>query len=389
MFKVGFGKSIRKQLLNSFSFIVFLMIMIGFTSIYHIRRVYKTGNEIYVNNIQTIDYLQSLKNNLLRIERCTVDVLERFDNIPVEDNRNQIKDFMDKNNQLMINYEILEFTKGEKEVYDKCKLNIVEFNKCVLNITELVDEERIDEAQKLYIEKLVPIENETYKLLDEVTELATKNAEKNDNDNYNSYQRVILAILVTLALTTVLAAMLSFRVSNTYTQKLGDIQKWAKRISEYNVSEDINELGSDEFGTTAKALNDSQFMIRDLVEKIMEESTMISDTGKEVSDAIRKSKKRMEDMNLEVSNLSITENEYIDEVVDMMLDESTSPEFIEKIRKFLDIIEKNSAEHEELCKELTRLATYMEQIAITSDYQNEMAKTHREQVGKFKINSED
>ena len=93
-------------------------------------------------------------------------------------------------------------------------------------------------------------------------------------------------------------------------------------------------------------------------------------------------------MNLEVSNLSITENEYVDEVVDIILDDETSPEFVEKMKKFLDLIEKNSQEHKEFCKELTRMATYMEQIAITSDHQNEMANTHKEQVGKFKITSD-
>ncbi|MBQ8085647.1 MAG: methyl-accepting chemotaxis protein [Lachnospiraceae bacterium] len=195
-----------------------------------------------------------------------------------------------------------------------------------------------------------------------------------------------MAIVVTMILTTILAVLISIRVSNNFTHKLGVIQRWAKRISEYNVSEDITEIGKDEFGITTKALNDSQFMIRDLVEKIMEESTTMSDTGKEVSEAIRKSKKRLENMNLTVAQASAAEKEFLQKVIDTMLDEDISPSFMSKMKELLDMIEKNSIESEEFCKELTGMATYMEQIAITSDYQNEMAKTHREQVGKFKIN---
>lgn len=388
MNRYKFGKSIKTQLLNSFFFLVLLMVLIGFTSVYHIRQVYKNGNNIYVNNLKTLDYLESLNINILKMERCTVDIIERFDDITKDDNKKQIENLMDKNSQLMYEYEKLEYSAGEKELYDECKVNIVSLNKCVVEIIDYVNENQVGQARKLYIRELVPIENEVYRLLDEVEDIATNNAEHSNNENYTSYQRVILAILTTMLLTTVLAAMISLRVSNNFTDKLGVIQKWAKRISEYNVSEDIGELGDDEFGTTAEALNDSQFMIRDLVKKIMAESTMISDTGKEVSDAIRKSKKRIEEMNLEVSNLSITENEYVDEVVDIILDDETSPEFVEKMKKFLDLIEKNSQEHKEFCKELTRMATYMEQIAITSDYQNEMANTHKEQVGKFKITSD-
>lgn len=388
MNRYKFRKSIRTQLLNSFFFLVLLMVLIGFTSVYHIRQVYKNGNSIYVNNLKTLDYLETLNINILKMERCTVDIIERFDDVSKDDNKKQIENLMSMNSQLMYEYEKLEYSIDEKELYDKCKVNIVSLNKCVNEIVGYVNENQVGQARKLYISELVPVENEVYSILEEVEDIATSNAEQSNNENYTSYQRVILAILITMLLTTVLAAMISLRVSNNFTDKLGVIQKWAKRISEYNVSEDIGELGDDEFGTTAEALNDSQFMIRDLVKKIMAESTMISDTGKEVSDAIRKSKKRIEEMNLEVSNLSITENEYVDEVVDIILDDETSPEFVEKMKKFLDLIEKNSQEHKEFCKELTRMATYMEQIAITSDHQNEMANTHKEQVGKFKITSD-
>lgn len=112
----------------------------------------------------------------------------------------------------------------------------------------------------------------------------------------------------------------------------------------------------------------------------------MSDTGKEVSEAIRKSKKRLENMNLTVAQASAVEKEFLQKVIDTMLDEDISPTFMSKMKELLDMIEKNSIESEEFCKELTGMATYMEQIAITSDYQNEMAQTHREQVGKFKIN---
>jgi len=40
---------------------------------------------------------------------------------------------------------------------------------------------------------------------------------------------------------------------------------------------------------------------------------------------------------------------------------------------------------EEARTELSNIVTYLEQIAVTSDYQNEIANNHKEQVKKFKI----
>ena len=386
MTKVKFGKSIRTQLLISFFFIVLLLILVGIASIYHVRRVYTNGKDIYVTNLKTVDYLKTLNINVRRIDKCIVDILEKFDDIPVEDNRKEIEKIQEQNTKLMFNYENLDYSEEEKDNYDQCRLDMVTFNKYVVTLLDMVDKGELDEAKKLYQDKIIDIEADACNMLDKVADIATKNAEDSNAENYNRYQKVVLAIVVTLILTTILAVLISIRVSNNFTHKLGVIQRWAKRISEYNVSEDIAEIGKDEFGITTKALNDSQFMIRDLVEKIMEESTTMSDTGKEVSEAIRKSKKRIENMNLTVAQASAAEKEFLQKVIDTMLDEDISPTFMSKMKELLDMIEKNSIESEEFCKELTGMATYMEQIAITSDYQNEMAKTHREQVGKFKIN---
>ena len=253
------------------------------------------------------------------------------------------------------------------------------------NIIEIIEAGDIDAAEKMYNQEILPLEIDTYKMLDDVAELATKIAKENNENNYRSYQHVRVGIIITIILSVILAVIITLRVSGIITEKLGIIQRWAKRISEYNVSEDITDLGVDEFGMTGRALNDSQFMIRDLIEKIIEESTQISDTGKEISSSIRKSKQHIEDMNMKMLEADKDTVELIGQIKDIMLVTSLPPELLEKMKALYEISNNNTVSLDLFREELNSMAVYMEQIAITSDHQNVMAQGHKDQVGKFKV----
>lgn len=385
MFKVKFGKSIRAQLLISFFFIVFLMILTSIASIYYVRKVYDVGNKIYTTNVQTVDYLNLLNINIRRIDKFIGYLLNEKSGMTLEKCNEALEEIQQENTRLIFKYENLDYGEEERKTYDKCKLSFVYFTKDVQNVINLYTEGKVEEARKLYYNDMTKDEDITLELLEKVADIATENAIIYDRNNYDSYRKVVLAIVATMVLTTVLAVMIAFRVSNSFTDKLNVIQRWAKRISEYNVSEDIDELKGDEFGITTKALNDSQFMIRDLVEKIMEESAVISDTGKEVSSSIRKTKKRMEDMNLFVLKLSDDEKATAEHLMNLMIENSVSMELLSNMKELLNTIDSITKNREDFCKELSSMAVYMEQIAITSDYQNKLAETHREQVGKLKV----
>lgn len=389
MSRVRIDKSIRTQLLVSFFFIVLLMVLVGIASIYHVRRVYRNGNTIYMNNLQTVDYLKTMHINIKLIDKCLLGMVKDIDKYTVDEYISQIENIQEQNTQLMYKYENLDYDKEEKQIYDQCRIKIIDFNKYTTTIIGLVEEGKLEEAHDVYSEDLIPLEKGACEKLEEVTDYATEHAENSNEDNYNSYRRVVMAIVVTMILTTVLAVLISIRVSNSFTDKLNVIQRWAKRISEYNVSEDITEVGKDEFGVTTKALNDSQFMIRDLVEKIMEESAMISDTGKEVSDAIRKSKKRMENINLSIMESEKLEQGTIEAVKSIMMHKSIPDDLVEELKNMLANVEKSIEDKDSFQEQIADMTTYMEQIAITSDYQNQIAMTHRNQVGKFKVKKDE
>lgn len=199
------------------------------------------------------------------------------------------------------------------------------------------------------------------------------------------YQRLIWMICLVGGIAVVAAIIITVYMNNYFTSKLIAIQHLAKRISEYNVSDDILGTENDEFGETMEALNDSQFKMRELLEKIISESADISDTGVEVSAAVRKSNQRIEAVNVKLYDAeSILVNVY-DHLDELMENRELSQEIVAAIQEMMDYEQTAKEEIKDIQSELSSIAMFLEQIGITSDYQNEIATGHKQQVEKFKV----
>lgn len=379
------GMSIQKKLLLSYFSIVALILVVGSIGIYNVREVYSNGNEIYINNMNSVEYLKSINQNVKEIDQCVISMMSnlnlKYHTAYVE----QIAKLQENNRILMEQYSQLEITDLEKRRYNQCRLSILTFDKQIDRIVESINKGDTEGALGTYEQELMPAKACTYELIEAVVELATANAQSKNEENKQIYENLIWMTGMIMLLSVIVAVFITIRMSNYFTSKLTAIQRLAKRISEYNISDDIQGMENDEFGETMDALNESQFMMRDLMEKIIDESATISDTGEEVSLAIRKSGQRIENINVKVlQSGEITEQ--IDDVVRQILENrSLDKDMVERLNMLL----KKSDEAREILvdarAELSSVAMHLEQIGITSDYQNEIANSHREQVKKFKV----
>lgn len=379
------GMSIQKKLLLSYFSIVALILVVGSIGIYNVREVYSNGNEIYINNMNSVEYLKSINQNVKEIDQCVISMMSnlnlKYHTAYVE----QIAKLQENNRILMEQYSQLEITDLEKRRYNQCRLSILTFDKQIDRIVESINKGDTEGALGTYEQELMPAKACTYELIEAVVELATANAQSKNEENKQIYENLIWMTGMIMLLSVIVAVFITIRMSNYFTSKLTAIQRLAKRISEYNISDDIQGMESDEFGETMDALNESQFMMRDLMEKIIDESATISDTGEEVSLAIRKSGQRIENINVKVLQ-SGEMTEQIDDVVRQILENrSLDKDMVERLNMLL----KKSDEAREILvdarAELSSVAMHLEQIGITSDYQNEIANSHREQVKKFKV----
>ena len=80
--------------------------------------------------------------------------------------------------------------------------------------------------------------------------------------------------------------------------------------------------------------------------------------------------------------------DFIKGIKEVLRDKDLPSDVTLLLKALFDGVEKSSIYSEEMQHELLNMSTYMEQIAISSDYQNEIAIEHRSQVGKFKVNKD-
>ncbi len=379
------GMTIRKKLLLSYFSLVLLIVIIGIIGISNIREVYQNGNEIYLSNLKSVDYLKSIDLNVKEIDQSLMVLMSRVGSSYQEEYLSDINRLQKENEGLLEAYSKLNVTRLEKRRYNQFRLSLLTFDKQIEVIKEKLKAGDREAAINAYTQELTPVRATTYELIEAIVELSAANAQSKNDNNQKIYDRLILVIVITMLLAILIAVIVTVKMSNYFTSKLGAIQRLAKRISEYNISDDIRGMSNDEFGQTMEALNDSQFMMRELMERIIEESSTISDTGEEVSLAVRKSGQRIENINVKVLQSGEMAGQMDNTVRTILEDRSLDQDTVERLNNILKKSEEARGILSEARAELSSVAMYLEQIGITSDYQNEIANSHKEQVKKFKV----
>ncbi len=377
--------SIHNKMLISYTAVMILLIIMGVIGIRYVGYVYDNGKDIYEKDLKAVEHLKSLNENVMELDKCTFHLLVELDWDHDESCSEKMDYLVEDNLSLLEAYSKLDVTKEERAYYEKVKVQIAEFHEHIKELVSVKDSINEKEMLILYQSQLLPVQKETHTLIEEAVELAVLNAEKSNQENKSIYNRIIILISSFVLIAVVIFLVISFSMSNQIVSKLQSIQLMAKRISEYNISHDIERIDNDEFGRTVEALNESQFMVRVLLEKIISESDMISDMGEEVYLAIKKSKQRVEMVNVQILEYEKLAEEVETQVKKIVDKNVVSEEEKQALAIMREKLEDAKVVREEARTELNSIATYLEQISITADYQNEIAFGHKEQVQKFKV----
>ncbi len=378
-------RTIRNKMIISYSAIIFLLVVTGVFSIYYVAAVYNNGREIYENDLKAVEYLKTISQNVKEIDSKVFHHIVEVDWEHDEKCTNEIDALIMENEHIMEEYSVLEINDEERKLYDEGKKEVLAYHEKIRYVLSTEHSMNEKELLQFYQDTLHPIVRENNDSINKAVALAIQKAENSNATSQIIYKKNIIILSTILIFASLMAILISVNMSNHILSKLKSIRMMAKRISEYNVSEDIKILGVDEFGRVMESLNESQFMIRELLEKIINESSLICDMGEEVSLAVRKSEQRIDQMNvkiLEYDKISLRIKEQVEEILH---ERDLTEEELQKVDQFHEDLDYAKEMLDHVKNELSSVASYLEQIGITCDYQNEIASSHKEQVNKFKI----
>lgn len=344
-------------LVTSYVVILVIMLIIGIISVFYIRESYLNGSKIYTNNLKVIEILEGIDQNIKETDQYIFSMMTELDSENHKEYLGQVNRLVADTESLLREYKNTPVTEMESERFLRYSYDIAGYNRLVGEIIEKIEKDDITLALDIYEKELKPVRLCIYESIESAIDLSEISANSRNDMNRTAYMQMSVIVLVFMLVMIIATILIVIVVTRYINKRLTKIKKWAGNISEYDVSDDIESDANDEFSETYQALNTSQFMVRELIEKIVSETGTICETGEDVSLAINKSNERLENINQKLYEVT------------------------EKSPESRSLIER-------LQKEINDITMYLEQVAITSDYQIEVAKRHKEQVTKFKTKGE-
>ena len=130
------------------------------------------------------------------------------------------------------------------------------------------------------------------------------------------------------------------------------------------ISQKIEPTGDDAFGKALKSVNEAQFRLREVIEKLQSDSENTEESSKDIADAVRKAQER-----LELINVSIMD--YQNKIKEKPEMDKEDKEILIKIR--------------ELGAQIGATSQFLEQVVIAADYQQEVSENYVTQLKRFKL----
>lgn len=377
--------SIRQKMLASYLVLVAVIMLLGVIGLESLYRVYTNGNTIYYHHMQAVAQLKSVSQNLREIDRNLVILSSRVGHKDDAEYRFMIRKLQTENEQYLHEYEQLTTSDMENRRYRQCRLSVMSFNKQVDRVMEMTEIHHNEHTlYATYEQELAPTKVAAFEIIDATVELALRNAEVKNVQNEQIFTKIIIAVN-SIALLAILAAItIAVVMSRYFTRRFDSIQQLARRMGEYDISDNLKELPQDELGDTMRALNDSQFMIRDFMDHIVSETDEMGDMGKDISDAIRHVKNRIQEENIQMLKASDHDLQTDPLVKEIMGRCAGDERVLECCRELLEMSHYAREARSKGRATLANLTMVLEQIAITSDHQNEIVASHRMQVSRFK-----
>lgn len=301
--------SISKKLIAVFSVIILLMFSLTIFNSYNMKvsndeliALYNedTKGILYIGKVSEI----ALENDLLTNLLCTDESSGNKEKIinTIKENRVKCNDYIEK-------YKETIFGDEEDTLYTNIFLNsFSEYNKIVDEIIALTMKGDKEGAKALIPELDRQKEGYTWDL-NNIVNMNERWAVQSVEESKARYKRSVFISNIYLILAIIFSVVCSFLIIKEIRGYLKKIGLLSNRISEYNLSEEINIEKNNEFGIIANSLNKAQDNIRELLKVLIESTEDMSAGSEELYATVEEMTSQLEEISASANNISSTVQE--------------------------------------------------------------------------------
>ncbi|WP_238899622.1 methyl-accepting chemotaxis protein [Clostridium sp. YIM B02500] len=351
--------SIKTKLLIGFMSMVILIGIIGFFGKFGLSNTESSIEQIYSDDLKSIDEIHSVKENFLIEIKIVNDVVLEQDNSKVQTALQQLDQIKTKNSAVVEAFGNISMSTDEKKEFDD--LNSILGDKFATekdNLFELLKNGNYSEA-KIKLSEINQTTEIISKHLDNLVEINQKQADEaysSAKENYRTTTHIMHAILIVgIILAIAIGTGLSIYISMMIKKGL----LFAEALGNGDLTYSIESKNNDELGLLIRALNNAKEKIKSVIENIVIQAQGVTASSEELSATLEELSSNFESIDKNTSG--IVENI---QGINSITEELAST--MEEVNSGITQLASNSTESSHQSIEIKERATEVKETGINS-----------------------
>ncbi|AGX44372.1 methyl-accepting chemotaxis protein [Clostridium saccharobutylicum] len=287
----------------SFFIVSLFIIVVGVVLTYGMDKINSNSNALYSEDLQALRSLQTYNENSLQSRLQILNLVNSRDSSQVNETRTKINDLRKQNNELLKNYEQTNLTDDEKNIYESLKSELADYRNSSDKVMDLVADGKYDDAMNVSKEGTIIREKLTDNLDKLIEIIDNEAAQRNDSNNavFKKFKSIGNAISVLGFITAISFGLI---IAKAISKNFEKVAIFARNLENGDLTQSIDIDTKDEIGDIAKALNNANTEVRELIEQIVDGANHISSSGQELSATIQEVSSKMEETDEAVEQIS-------------------------------------------------------------------------------------
>lgn len=295
---------IRTKLIASFSVVVILIFIIGIVGLTSLVAVNKNSEQMYNDNLRSINNLHTIKANLLETSMIFNEIIYATkSNQGIQERVSTITEISSRTNDLVVESDTFFSAQEELDMWADFKSKMEEYRKIRSTSINLIQQNQHAQAQ-MYINEAAANIEQLFSLIAQLVETNDNEARESNAQNkviFNSAVAIMITILVVaVVISIVLGALLSLYIARGLRGQV----RFAQALGDGDLTYAVEVNGNDELGELAKALNQAKENIKNLVEHIISRSEDVTAGSQELSATVEEITAKIETINLYTTDIA-------------------------------------------------------------------------------------
>jgi methyl-accepting chemotaxis protein len=218
-----------------------------------------------------------------------------------------INDIVEKNNSLLAQYEALNLSTEEFELYDKLKSIITGYRAARAEVIEAAKNGNFELAIELNDEKARPLREESYEVLGQMASANDSNAYKKMNDANSKFLTTTKTALITLVIALLIGIGLTIILSRSIARPIKALVEQSNEMSEGDFTKDVPNIllrRKDEIGIMSNAFSNMKMSIRDMLKEVINSVEETSASSEELSATVEEVSAQEENITASVQEIA-------------------------------------------------------------------------------------